>query len=81
MAFVVYDLSDAKVYHNGTEVQGTTTHNPVGFNSNPYDRVVVGRVPMDQDRGYSSFEIDEITIWEKALSADEVQAIFDNTSN
>ena len=39
-------------------------------------RVVVGRWFTDRDRDYASVEVDELTFWNRALTLQEIQAIY-----
>ena len=39
-------------------------------------RVVIGRARTDLDERYASVEVDELTFWNRALTQQEIQAIY-----
>ena len=63
------------IYTDGTlQGNGTTKE------TDPYTpgdgRVVIGREFTDSDEWYASVEVDELTFWNRALTLQEIQAIY-----
>ena len=70
------DGDGIRVYSNGVEVASDTTKTsesfPVGNG-----RVVVGRFYTNWDALYATAEVDEIIYFNKALTIEEIKAVFD----
>ena len=65
----VYSNSDAKVYVNGEESSRT-----VSYTSDTITNLEIGRYGHGYTNRYANFEIDEVCIWNRTLSKDEIRA-------
>ena len=66
------------VYHDGTQVEHDDTRYYTGFSYTTGPGVVViGRGYTDEDDHYTSVAVDELTMWNRQLSFQEIQDIFD----
>ena len=45
------------------------------------DNIVIGRKETDFDYNYASVIVDELAIWDKILTPNQIQAIFNMSSN
>ena len=63
------------IYTNGV-LDGSDTEK-YKYSWSPGDgRVVIGRKFTDSDTAYASVEVDELTFWNRALTPQEIQAIY-----
>ena len=61
--------TDGALLGNGT--------NKVTLSYTPGDgRLVIGRLFTDRDDAYVSVEVDELTVWNRTLTLQEIQAIY-----
>ena len=74
-ALVYYNNNQGySVYHNGQWVGNNTSGSVTTFT--PGDgRMVIGRFFVNQDRDYSSVEVDELTLWNRPLTVQEVEML------
>lgn len=77
VAVVVHrNFTGITVYHDGVEVGEDLEVSNDSPDPAPGD-LVVGRKYLNKDDVYKNVQLDEVTIWDVALTADEVQAIHD----
>jgi hypothetical protein len=63
-----------KLYIDGSlNVSGNMTTSPVSFNS---DNAELGRFPSDA--AYYNGKIDEVIIWDRALSSEEISELYES---
>ena len=62
-------------YKDGVE-QGNGTSKGGGSYPPGDGRVVIGRRFTNRDEWYASAEVDELTLWNRALTLQEIQAIY-----
>ena len=65
------DGEGIRIFYNGTEVANVTTK-AAGSDPPGDGRVVVGRVYTDRDVLYVSVQLDELALFNKALSTTEI---------
>ena len=63
------------IYYNGQEVTSSTTKEEGVYPAGD-GRTVVGRRYTDQDRGYTSMQIDELIFFNKALRATDIKLLY-----
>lgn len=71
---MTYDLSTMKAYLN-TQVSGITFSGGIIDQSVPYLPIGIGRNPDTEDKYFQGL-IDEVRIYDRALSADEVKRLY-----
>lgn len=77
MAWVVHSgFTGATVYINGTEASSTSNVDSQDPESAPGD-LVIGRSTTNGDYSYLSVEVDELSFWDVALTAEQVEDIFE----
>ena len=70
------DGQGIQIYQDGILARNQTVK--IGNHFQPGDgRVVVGRKETNQDRDYSSIEMDELLFFNNNLTAEEVRMIYD----
>ena len=75
---VAYDGSSLKMYKNG-QLQETVSSSTSNMNANN-NNITIGNNPFTTGRFFSG-AIDEVAIWNKAISANAVQEIYNATTN
>jgi hypothetical protein len=79
--FITYNGSVGKLYRNGTQV---ATDSPIGEFYDWSETVYIGAATASPDTGtwtdYFNGSIDEVRIYNRALSADEILAIYNSTA-
>ena len=64
-----------RVFHNGQQVASDTTKDGRTRHA-PNGKIVVGRMYTDHNVYYSSIKIDELALFNQALSSTEIRALY-----
>lgn len=75
---VAYDGSSLKMYKNG-QLQETVSSSTSNMNANN-NNITIGNNPFTTGRFFSG-DMDEVAVWNKAISANAVQEIYNATTN
>ena len=73
-----------RIYKDGTQVANHTTKSDPTCQHpqcRPDGKIVVGRDNTRRDRGYCSFQVDELAFFNKALSQEEITMLSQHTDN
>ena len=70
------DGQEMVVYLDGEEVARVARKSTPGTAPQGDGRVVIGRLETDDDGYYGSIMIDELTLWNQALSLQDIQNLF-----
>ena len=80
MVFMMEGVNtDITVYHNKVEQTGSPTNDPATFTTGS-GTTVIGRFSPDQELFYGSVTLDELAMWNRALSEAEVAQLYDMVS-
>ena len=78
VALVYHGPNDGEgitVYHDGTQVEHDDTRYNRSYTTGP-GSMVIGRKYTNRDDYYTSVVVDELTMWNRQLSVQEIQDIF-----
>ncbi|GGH69662.1 LamG-like jellyroll fold domain-containing protein [Phaeocystidibacter marisrubri] len=70
---LVYDGSTLKLYHNGSLIQSISASGSISSSSVPFN---VGYTPFAANNFYTYGDLDDVGLWDKALSATEVSSLY-----
>lgn len=80
MALVYHSTGDGlTVYQNGAEVSTDTS--PSGSYALGSNTMVIGRFYDNKDQSYADIEVDELTFWNRELTASEVLSLYQQYEN
>ena len=65
------------IYYNGAEVASDTTKTSGSYSAG-YGRIVVGRRYTNEDRLYTSVQVDELVFFNVALTPEYIQSLYNS---
>ncbi len=67
-------VSDVTVYHDGVEIHNTPGNQSIGYDAaaTTDHALELGRLIIGQDNNYLGCRVDDVIIFEKALSHDDI---------
>ena len=64
-----------RIFFDGEQVKSDTTKGGGPLTSGD-GRIVVGRINTEEDKGYTSIQVDELMFFNSSLTTGEIRAIF-----